>query len=490
MFLHDAEEFQLTVENLKYKNCVNIKNILKFVLLTALPAVFAGCASTNPKAAFNDVGQTVNARTGLSVQWPRNDSSSNEVANAVAALLQTNLTAQSAAAIALLNNRSLQAQFEEIGISQADLAQASRLQNPVVSGDWRFPNRPPSAADVQYTAAGNFLDLLTLPARKKIAARNLEQTKLAVADQVLELADDAQTAFYQLQAQMQLTNRLGIIVAVNDAAADFAQRQYDAGNITDLALHDQQASAAQSHLDWMRARADTEADRERLNRRLGLSGEQIHWAVTNELPQLPEAELPLTNLESLAVSRRLDLAAARAQAESFAAALRLKEHTRWIPGVTVGVDTERTPDGQRVTGPTLDLELPLFDQGQPAVARLAAEYRQARDSYEALKVNVCSQVRQSLDALLAARTEAEFSQKNLLPLRQEILGETLLHYNAMQASVYELLLSKEREQTAEEDSIDVLRDYWLAHVALERAVGGRLGGVAPAKNSPPLKPRP
>lgn len=461
---------------------MKIENILKFVLLTVLSAVFAGCTSTNPKAVFNDVGQTVNARTGLSVQWPRTDSSSNEAAKAVASLLQTNLTAQSATAIALLNNRSLQAEFEEIGISQADLAQASRLQNPVISGDWRFPDRPPSAADIQYTAAGNLLDLLTLPARKKIAARNLEQTKLAIADQVLQLAANAQTTFYQLQAQIELTNRLAIIVAVNDAASDLAKRQYDAGNVTELALHEQQASAAQSHLDWMQAQAETLADGERLNRLLGLSNEQINWAIADELPSLPETESSLINLESLAVNQRLDLAAARARVESFAAALRLKEHTRFIPGVVVGVDTERTPDGQRVTGPTLDLELPLFDQGQPAVARLTAEYRQARDNYEALRVNVGSEVRQARDALLAAREEVEFSQKNLLPLRQQILDETLLHYNAMETSAYELLLAKEREQTAEEGNVAALRDYWLARVELERAVGGRLGQTTPPAN--------
>ena len=236
----------------------------------------------------------------------------------------------------------MRADFEQIGISQADLAQASRLPNIELAGSWRFPDRPPSAVDVEYSAAGNFLDLLTLPARKKIAARNLEQTKLEAADKVLQLAAETQTAFYTLQAQMELTNRLGTIVEVNDAAADFAQRQYDAGNINDLALHKQQASAAQSHLDLLQAQAEMQMDRERLNRLLGLSDGQLDWPIANELPPLPATEMPLTNLEALAVNQRLDLAAARSQAQSIAAALRLKEHTRWIPGVTVGVDSERT----------------------------------------------------------------------------------------------------------------------------------------------------
>lgn len=103
--------------------------IKPILLVTALPFAFAGCTSTNPKSAFDEVDKTVSARTGTNVRWARDDSKRSEIATAVAALLQTNLTAQSAVTIALLNNRSLQAEFEEVGISQADLAQAARLKN-------------------------------------------------------------------------------------------------------------------------------------------------------------------------------------------------------------------------------------------------------------------------------------------------------------------------------------------------------------------------
>ena len=444
---------------------MKIRTVLKFVLLTALPVAFAGCASTNPKAALNDVNKIIVERTGQPIN------ASNDVVNV---LLQTNLTAQSAVTIALLNNKSLQAGFAEIGISQAELAQASRLHNIEIAGSWRIPDRPPSAVDAEYSITGDLLDLLTLPARKKVATRNLEQTKLEIADKVLQLAADTQTAFYGLQAQMELVKRLETIVAANGAAADFAHRQYDAGNINELALHEQQAPAMQSHLDLMQANAEVKTEREKLNRLLGLSGAQINWQIADELPVLPEKEMPLENLESLAVNQRLDLATQREQVESILAALKLKKHTRFIPGATIGVDTERTPDGQRVTGPTLDLDLPIFDQGQPAVAKLAAEWQQAKDNYIAQEVNVLSEVREAENDLLAARAAAEFSQKDLLPLRQTILKETLLQYNAMQKNSFDLLISKEREQNAEQTEITALRDYWIARVALERAVGGRL----------------
>ncbi len=463
-----------------------MKSVL-IILTGVLPLAMIGCASTNPKAAFGDVNKTVTARTGESVQW-RNDSSSNELAQALAPLLQTNLTARSAVSVALLNNRSLQAGFEEIGISQAELAQASRLHNIELTGSWRFPDQPPSAADIEYSAAGNLLDLLTLPAREKIAAGNLEQTKQKVADKVLQLAADTQTAFYDLQAQEELVKRLQVMLEVNAAGADFAQRQSDAGNINDLELHNQQAPAIQSQLDLMQAKAEAQTEREHLNRLLGLEGEQIHWRIADELPALPEKELSLTNLESLAVRQRLDLASSRSQAEAIAAALRLKEHTRFIPGLNLGVDTERTPDGQRVTGPTLGLELPIFDQGQPAVAKLTAESRQANDRYAALEVNVRSEVRAARAALLAARATAALAQDKLLPLRQKILVETLRQYNAMQKSSYDLLLAKVQEQMAEQASILALRDYWTARVSLERAVGGRLTGYNNIINSERSQP--
>jgi cobalt-zinc-cadmium efflux system outer membrane protein len=268
-----------------------------------------------------------------------------------------------------------------------------------------------------------------------------------------------------------------------------SRRQHEAGNINDLELFNQQTAYAQSRLDLAQAMAQSRADRERVNRLLGLWGGQTNWKPAEDLPALPEKELYLENIESLAVNQRLDLAAARNQAEIVASALQLKSKTRFLPGVSVGVDTERETDGQRVTGPTLSLELPLFDQGQPALARLAAQYRQAQRNFEALAINIRSEVREARDALIATRDTAEYYQKVLLPQRQRVLHETLLHYNAMQKSSYELLAAKEREQVAERGYVEALRDYWIARVELEKAVGGKLGGkTAASEKSSPEKP--
>jgi cobalt-zinc-cadmium efflux system outer membrane protein len=443
-------------------------------LAAALPLAFAGCTSTNPQGAFDDVAKHVASRTGQEVRWMREDAERGEIEKAVESLLQSNLTARSAVAVALLNNRTLQADFESIGVSQAELAQASRLRNPQFSGFWRLPTQGPTVVNAAYSLAQDFLDLLTLPARKKIAARNLEGTKLRVAHAVLRQANETEVALYTVQARQQLTNRLNIVVEVNEAAADIARRQHDAGNITELEFYNQQTAYAQSRLDLARVQAQVRADRERLNRLLGLWGKQTAWQIADELPPIPDKELPLENLEALAASRRFDLGAAREGVQNVLAALKLKKRVRWIPAANLGVSAERELDQPWVIGPTLDLEVPLFDQGQAELARLNSEYRRAQRNFEALAVNIRSEVRETRDTLIAARDAAEYFNKVLLPQRQRILRETLLQYNAMQKSNFELLAAKEREQLAEREAIEALRDYWIARAELERVVGGSL----------------
>jgi outer membrane protein TolC len=109
-----------------------------------------------------------------------------QIEQGVQTLLRHELTAERAVQVALLNNRELQARFEEIGIAQADVIQAGLISNPNFAGSFRFPDRPPSGTNIEYSIAQNFLDLLVLPLRKRIAAAQLAQTETHVADESAE----------------------------------------------------------------------------------------------------------------------------------------------------------------------------------------------------------------------------------------------------------------------------------------------------------------
>jgi cobalt-zinc-cadmium efflux system outer membrane protein len=65
---------------------------------------------------------------------------------------------------------------------------------------------------------------------------------------------------------------------------DLAQRQHEAGNITYLALDQQQANYSHSRLDIATTEAEIRRNREKLNRLLGLWGADTDWQIAGELP--------------------------------------------------------------------------------------------------------------------------------------------------------------------------------------------------------------
>ena len=199
------------------------------------------------------------------------------------------------------------------------------------------------------------------------------------------------------------------------------------------------------------------------------------WKIATQLPPLPETEIALEGLETLAVKQRLDLAAARQQVALLDRAASLNRSTRFLPtGVSIGVDTERETDRQRVTGPTLSLSLPVFDQGQPALAKLTAQLRQSQRQAEALTTDIRSEVREAHALLSANRELAKLYGDELLPQRRRIVALTLEHYNFMLKGTYDLLLVKQNELEAERSYIEAWRDYWVARAQLEKAIGGKL----------------
>lgn len=446
----------------------------RLLTVAASMTLLVGCATVNPRPAFDDMRKTVAERSMLDPKWSRTSEETSAAEQAVTNLLAAPLTVDAAVQIALLNNPTLQATFEEIGISQADLAQAARVENPEISGFVRFPSEG-TGSNIELSLVQNVFDIFIQPLRKKIAAAELEQTKLRVANEVLALAGEVKEAFFTLQARQQLVSRLTVIRGLTETAADFAQKQHDAGTINDLELESRTVIHRESKVEVVVAEAEVRADRERLNRLLGLWGPGTVWSVEDRLPEIPDAEIPLAGLERVAVTNRQDLQAARWGVDLVGRALALRRKTRFFPiGIHLGVNTEKDVGGERVTGPEIALQLPIFDTGKASIARLEAEHRRAQRQLEALAVNARSEVREERDRMLAARDLALYYGRVLLPQRARILDLTLRHYNAMFKGAYDLLQAKQAEVEAEKAYLDSWRNYWIARARLERALGGSL----------------
>ena len=432
----------------------------------------AGCASTSPRPAFRDTAKLVEARLEQRITWNQGGAEDAAVEAKVRELLSRTLTVDGAVQISLLNNKTLQATYEDLSVAQADVVQAGLLHNPVFGAGVAFPIAGQVRTGVDVSVATDFLSVFVLAARKKVAETELRATKLRVADAVLRMAADVEGAFYQLSATQQIAAMRRTILEAGDAALDLATRQHQAGNISDLDLANQEALYEQVRTDLVRSEADVIAARESLTRLLGLWGADTTFKVADKLPEMPTDEVDLGHLESLAIGRRLDLGAAREEAQAVSHALAMAKNYRWLGSSSVGAAYDRAPEHFTVAGPRLELEVPLFDQKQAVIARLEGQLRAALARESALGVAIRSEVRAVRTRLVVARAVVDRYANVVVPLRQRVVTLSQEQYNAMLLGAPQLLLAKQNEVNAYREFIESLRDYWTARADLGRVTGG------------------
>jgi cobalt-zinc-cadmium efflux system outer membrane protein len=444
----------------------------------------------DPTAGFPQVSQLVQERIGKEVSWTSGTEESPAVREAVTSRLKDGLSEQDAVQIALLNNHDLQAIYTRLGIAQADLVQASLLHNPVIDALTGFPVGG-GIVDLGFGAAIDVIDLLYTPLRKRVMAAKFAETKLRVTAEVLDVAWRTQTAFYRYQANEQMSELRRQVVAATTAAVALAQQMREAGNIRELDLASEQALAEEAKIDLRLAEVAVRESREILNMLMGLGGEESQtWVVASvRLPEMPRESLNTDRLESQAIERSLDLAAADQLIVAAAENVGLDRTSALFPEVILGGKGER--DGAEwKPGPTFILPIPLFDRGQARIARAQAELRQARELRQALVLRIQAVTRSARDRLEGYRDRARLYRDELLPVRDRVVQEMQLQYNAMQVGAFDLLRAKEQQIETGVRYIDALRDYWLAQADLALILAGRLPSTEAAPVGPALEQGP
>ncbi len=440
---------------------------------------FSGCTSIALNAGFDDIKAIVEDRSGIQIFWNTGSDLDRQASEKLRSLLDGKLTAEEAVQVALLNNRDLQALYSELGIAQADLVQAGLLSNPIFDAAVKFPRPGGGRPDLELSAVMNFLDIFYLPLRRRVAAARFEQVKTAVAGSVLEFAGRVRSAFYQYQAAEQNLELRQAIVQALDASFEIARRLSAAGNITDLDLARERAQFEASKLALRSAEVTVRQSREELNILMGLWGKQTEWESDRRLPDIPEQAVQTEGLERLALERSVDLLNARQRIMLAGNQLGFNRWTALMPELHAGPLGERE-EGSWSLGPTLEFPIPLFDQGQARIGRAVAELRRSQQEFYALAVRIRSTARALQDRLEGARDRAVYYRDILLPLRERIVNEAQLQYNAMQLGPFQLLQAREQQIETANAYIEELREYWLARGDIGQIIAGRLpNSVAP-----------
>ncbi len=443
----------------------------------SLLALLAGCASFSPDGGVDRVGALSRERVGHAVDRERP-----QTRERVSALLAEPLTVDSAVQVALLNNKRLQAALAELGIAEADLVQAGLLRNPRFSFGRLGGN---GSVEIERSVMFDLGGLLTLPLRRAIEQQRFQGAQLQAALQVVRLAADTRRAWYQAVAAAQSLEYLRQAELAAQASAELGKRMAAVGNWSRLDEAREQVFHAEVSAQLLRAEHATAAARERLIRLLGLPADDPALRLPARLPVLPVQLQPPQQVEQLALAQRLDVQLATLDTQFTARTLGLTRTTRFVNVLEVGYQNSSQSGDERANGYEVELSLPLFDWGSARVRRAEATYLRALQRTADVAVQARSEVREGHSLLRSQYEVARRYRDEIVPLRKKMSDETLLRYNGMLASVFELLADARAQIASVNAAIDAQRDFWIADSDLQFAIhGGSTVAVLPSATAP------
>ena len=443
--------------------------------------LLSACQTFSPDGGMDVVAAIAGNELRQDVVAIRTPEQAEAARAAVVRLLGRPLAANAAVQVALLNNRGLQAAYNELGLAEAALVEASRPPNPTFSIE-RLAG--PLELEIEKRIVGNILALATLPARAEIASGRFRQAQLRAAEETLRLAAETRRSYFRAVATREIVGFLTQAKTAAETATKLAERLGETGALNKLDQAREQVFYAEITAQLARARQAAASEHERLVRLMGLWGEDLKFKLPNALTTMPGRPPGLGDAEVEAIRRRVDLKVARLEVEAIAKTYGLANATRFINLLEVaGIERTSTdrPTGTRIRdrGFELEFQIPIFDFGEVRVRQAEQAYLQAVNRLAEKAVNARSEARDAYRGYRSSYDIAAHYRREILPLRKIISDETLLRYNAMQIDVFALLSEARQRIAANVAAIEAARDFWLASVDLGAAVAG--GGVAGSK---------
>ena len=445
--------------------------ITTWIALAAIAtgSTLSGCSTFSSDGGFNRVADATQADLKLQVRWPRSADERAKVKAQVDELLAQPLTPDDAVQLALLNNHALQASFQELGVSEADLVQSGRLPNP------GFTLRHAGGSgfvDIEETLTFNVLSLITTPYQHATEQRRFAQVQDAIVIQVVQLADRTRTAYYtSLAARDSLQYAWQVKIAA-ETGAEIAHRMLGAGNWSRTDQYRQQNFYSQALQQLARAQLADDTARAELNRLLGITDGTMQAQLAAHLPALPENFSESPGQEAAAMQSRIDLKIMRAHVDELARRLKLTRATRMVNVLDAGPTRVRegADDAPHENGYEVSFEVSIFDTGDARVHKAEAMYAQAVEQFAQAALDAQAQVHVALSRYRTAYTLASRQHDDIILVAKRTTAQDLLRYNASQISVFDLLADARAQIDSVNEGIETLRDFWVAKSHLDTAL--------------------
>lgn len=448
--------------------------------ITAAGLLLGGCANFSKDGGMTLVADQTGSMLGTPAVKVRNEAEAAAAQARVRSLLVKPLSVNAAVEVALLNNRALQAAYNDLGASEADLVEASLPPAPSFS----LIHLTGAELEIERQVTQNILALITLPRRREIAREKFKVAQLRAVEETLATAAEARRAYYRAIAAGQDVLFLEQTRTSAEAVSELAKKLGETGALPKIEQAREHAFYAEVSGQLAVARLKQKSERERLNRVLGLWGNELAYRLPEKLRPLPPKLSAPSDIETAAITSRVDLQMARMELAALAKDYGLTQATRFIDVLEVGGadrNTKSSGTSNPRSGYELIFQIPIYDFGEVKTKRAEETYLHAVNQLIDKAVNVRADARQSYQAYRGVYDVARYYEKTILPLRETISEQTLLNYNGMLTDLFKLLTDARERIAVNRQAIEAKRDFWLADVDLHAAImgGGGLGSGAP-----------
>lgn len=407
---------------------------------------------------------------GAAIAMPHEDAWQKDNAN-TPRILAKPLTADEAVRLALAQNRELRASMYELGIARGQAIQAGLLPNPEVEVSLRKQEDPFQKLQADIGFEYNVSALLLVPLKKDVADAELEATRVRVAREVLETAYQARLAFYDVQARQSVLDLRKRAFEAFQAGYAAAEELHRVGNLTDVDFAAQKAAVEAARIDVAEAENAVLDARERFNVAAGLSGEQTTWTIAGPLLDPDDSSIAADSNEKKAIAASLELIEMARRMDAVAKRVGLHRTEGALPHLSGGFHGEQDGISWELGG-HFTVAIPVFDRAQGRIYSDKSELGALRERYIATAVGVRSSTRMAQNRIESAGKRARHFKQALIPAREKTLAETLLQYNAMHVSVFQVLDVQRRVTEAGIAYTETLLDYWKARATLDQILAG------------------
>jgi len=463
------------------------RRVCSAIVMPLMLAYLAGCASVDTSKVLMQTQQDLAPFTATPLQISFTPEQAAQRSAAAQHLLEQPLQQADAVGLAWLNSPALQALLARAMADAAQAAQQGRIANPRLGLEW---SSLLDETEIARRISFGLLDVLTLPHRQDMAARAVQQVQLQLSMDVVEQISAVRQAWVKAVAAQEATAYAQQVQEAAGIGAQLARRMQNVGNISKLQAARQQLWYAQATAQLAQARDEAQSAREALVRALGLDSVQAQaLRLPERLPDVPAAPREMDAAMAQAWQTRLDLRMAQAAWESAQQARALGLWTS-RGDVEIGLrnDLVRGAEGSNTRqGVELGLTLPLFDDGSLRRAGLDARSLALALQVQATERQAASQLRESYAHYRSAYQLARQYRDELLPLRKTMSEETLLRYNGMLVSVFDLLVDAQEQISLVRAALAAQQQFWLADAALQAALLGKplAGAAATAQSAGP-----